>query len=53
MTGDAVVGVSDLLVVLSDFGCTSGDCVGDLTGDNVTGIADLLLMLGAFGASCE
>ena len=41
--GDGLVGFSDLLVVLSDWGCMN--CDSDLDGDGETGFNDLLLVI--------
>ena len=46
------VGISDLLFLLSEFGCNS-DCSADVNGDGHVGATDLLDMLGTFGDSCE
>jgi choice-of-anchor B domain-containing protein len=48
---DGIRAVSDLLVILADFGCTSG-CVADLTGDDITNSADILVFLSLFGTNC-
>jgi hypothetical protein len=48
LTGDGVVAVSDLLILLGAWG-TPG---GDVTGDGATDVADLLALLAAWG-SCE
>jgi hypothetical protein len=45
------VDISDLLIFLSNFGC-SGDCIADLTGDNATTVADMLQFLSEIGQSC-
>jgi len=45
LTADDVVGVADLLQLLSDWN-TPGS---DLDGDNNTGVSDLLIVLGAWG----
>ncbi len=42
------VDLSDLGIVLSDYGCTSG-CVGDLNGDLVTDLSDVGEVLANFG----
>ena len=51
INGNGLVEVGDVLGMLSAFGCTAGNCVGDLNGDGATNVADLLL--GAFGQSCQ
>ena len=48
---DGYVGVPDLLIILSNFGCVS-DCSGDLNGDGTVAIDDLLGMLSSFGNPC-
>jgi len=50
---DGIVGLNDLLAVLSSFG--SDDACrnrGDLDGDRLVGLDDLLAVLGEFGQSC-
>ncbi len=53
--GDIVVngsvGVEDLLLLLSQFGCTAG-CEGDVDGDGAVSVADVLALLGVFGTPC-
>lgn len=51
LNGDLRVNASDLLIMLSGFGCES-DCNGDIDEDGSTSIADLLILLGAFGTFC-
>ena len=48
---DGSVTVSDLLAVLSEFGCASG-CLYDLNMDGIVGVADVLEILAAFGDAC-
>lgn len=48
---DLQVTTSDLLIFLSQFGCT-GDCDADLTGNGVVGTDDLLIFLSIFGTQC-
>ena len=48
---DGIVGVDDLLLLLSDFGCQES-CVNDIDDDLVVTVTDLLMILGAFGADC-
>ena len=51
LSGNQLVDVADLLLVLADFGCTSS-CQSDLDGNGSVGIADLLLLLGSMGSPC-
>ena len=48
---DEQVGVSDLLILLGDWGpCPpKGDCPADLNGDGSVGVADFLILLGNWG----
>ena len=50
INGNGTVEVSDVLLLLSDFGCTS-DCT-DVDGDGAVSVADILLLLAAFGEEC-
>ena len=52
MDGDLVITVSDILDVLSEFGCTSG-CAMDINGDGATNVTDVLAVLSAFGTICN
>lgn len=50
LNGDAMVDVSDLLILLSAWGpCEQGNCVADTNGDTVVDVSDLLMLLGAWG----
>lgn len=49
---DNTVTVSDLLIMLADFGCDT-DCITDLSGDGITSVADLLELLTVYGIICE
>jgi len=49
---DGLRNTSDLLILLSDFGCNSGCIADDLSGDNLVNATDLLLFLGVFGTPC-
>lgn len=48
---DNQVSVSDLLVILFDYGCQS-DCEADMDGDGLVAIGDMLLFLAAFSMPC-
>ena len=52
MDGDLVVTVSDVLDILSEFGCASA-CTMDINGDGATNVTDVLLVLSAFGTTCS
>ena len=45
LSGDGVVNVTDLLLIISAWGSAKGD----VTGDGVTDVSDLLVAIGAFG----
>lgn len=51
VTGDQLVTVSDVLVVLAEFGCLL-DCPNDVTGDGAVTVSDILELLGGFGTAC-
>ena len=52
LNSDGFVTISDVLILLGDFGCNSA-CVGDVDGDGVVTVADLLGgILAAFGEAC-
>lgn len=52
LSGDGMVGVSDVLLLLADFGCPSA-CSADMDGDDQVTVSDVLLILGAFGGTCS
>lgn len=54
VNGDAAVDLSDLSILLSHFGTTSGAALadGDLDGDEDVNLSDLTLLLSNFGAIC-
>ena len=52
LDGDLQVTVSDILDVLSEFGCSSG-CMMDINGDGATNVTDVLAVLSAFGTTCN
>ena len=51
VTGDQLITVSDVLVVLAEFGCLAG-CPNDVTGDGAVTVSDILELLGGFGTAC-
>ena len=51
LTGDGVIGSSDILVLISEFGCIS-NCSIDFNANGSTDINDLIFLLSIFGESC-
>ena len=51
INSDGSITVSDLLLVLAEFGCVDG-CDSDVDGDSAVSVADLLGLLAVFGAVC-
>ena len=51
LDGDGAVGVSDVLMVLGEFGCAS-NCTMDVDGDQSVGVSDVLAVLSVFGELC-
>ena len=52
INGDGVVDLTDLGVLLADFGCVPpGPCDGDLDGDGNTDLTDLGILLADFGCT--
>ena len=49
---DGVVAVNDILIMLGEFGCSSG-CMADINLDGFVSVEDFLIVLGEFGNSCE
>ena len=47
LDGDCIVGVSDFLILLAEWG--QRDSPADLNGDGIVGVADLLILLGNWG----
>ena len=52
LNGDRHVDLSDLAILLSDYGCVGGGCVGDLTDDGSTDLSDVAVFLSHYGAIC-
>lgn len=51
LTGDGMVAVDDVLLLLGGFGCVDA-CPYDLDGDSLVGVSDMLAMLSEFGQAC-
>ena len=51
LTGDGVIGSSDILVFISEYGCLT-NCSTDFNLNGTTDIDDLLFLLSIFGESC-
>lgn len=51
LNGDNQITVADLLLVLSEFGCSS-NCSNDVNGDGTVTVQDILELLTIFGANC-
>ena len=53
VNGNGAVDVADVLLVLSDFGC-SNDCnaATDIDGDGGITVSDVLALLSTFGQNC-
>jgi hypothetical protein len=53
LNGDGLVGTSDLLLFMSQYGCTMSCGLADLTGDDMVNITDLLMFMSAYGSNCN
>ena len=51
LDGDGAIGVSDILIVLGEFGCSS-DCTTDIDQNQSVGVSDVLAVLSVFGNIC-
>ena len=49
LDGDGVVGVSDILLLLGQWGPCPPPCAADIDGDGSVGIWDLLMVLASWG----
>ena len=49
---DGIVAVNDVLIMLSEFGCTS-ICMADINLDGIVSVEDFLLVLSEFGNNCN
>lgn len=52
INNNGTVEVSDLLILLGDFGCTADCSAADINGDGSVTVADMLLFLSMFGEDC-
>ena len=52
LDGDSLIGVNDMLELLSLFGCTVNCGMADINNNGLVGSADVLLVLAQFGAIC-
>lgn len=52
LDGNGTVDVSDLLLILANFGCVA-NCTADIDNDGQVGVTDVLAMLSEFAASCN
>jgi hypothetical protein len=50
--GDQVRNVTDLLIMIAEFGCTL-NCVTDMNGDEVSNGTDVIVFLGLFAVPCN
>jgi hypothetical protein len=50
---DLVVGVTDLVMFNTAFGCAGNCCPYDLNSDDTVSVADLLMFIAAFGNYCD
>ena len=51
LNDDGSITVADILLILGEFGCSSG-CSSDVNGDGAVSVGDVLNVLSAFGQSC-
>ena len=51
LDGDGVIATSDVILILTEFGC-SANCAFDLDGDGTVGVSDVLSVLSRFGEIC-
>ena len=51
VSGDGIIGVADVLLLLANFGCLEA-CPEDIDGDGAVTVGDVLALLGNFGADC-
>ena len=52
LSGNQLIDVADLLLVLADFGCNVV-CDSDVDDDGAVTVSDILALLAQFGQSCS
>ena len=52
LNGDGIRGATDILVMLSAFGCTADCGIADLNEDGIVAATDVLMALSTFGVAC-
>lgn len=51
LNGDGFVDINDLLVLMSQFGCSNA-CTSDLSGDGIVGSSDVAIFMGCYMVNC-
>ena len=49
---NGIIDTMDVLLLLSQYGCSSGNCTADITGDGSVNSEDLLALLAMYGLPC-
>lgn len=52
LTGDGLIGSTDILEALADFGNAGAGLGGDIDGDGLVGVNDILELLASYGEAC-
>lgn len=52
LNDDRQIDLSDLAILLADYGCNTANCSGDMTGDGNTDLGDLAALLAVYGVVC-
>jgi len=50
LNGDGVIGINDVLQLISEWGNCQSSCAGDFDNDGIVGIDDLLVLISAWGS---
>ncbi len=53
LNGDLDRNVTDLLMLLAEFGCSGPECTADINEDGEVASGDILELLSVFGTSCD